>query len=88
VLLLENKAGKNAVLVETVWDTVEEADEFFSALQAWFQARFPSGKKSNESATGFYLLQDKEAHALRQEATSVRFVIGLTESDSPKLAKF
>ena len=88
VLLLENKAGKNAVLVETVWDTVEEADEFFSALQAWFQARFPSGKKSNESATGFYLIQDKEAHALRQEATSVRFVIGLTESDSPKLAKF
>jgi len=87
VLLLENKAGKNAVLVETAWDDLAEADEFFSAMQAWFQARFPTGKKSDESATGFSLIQDKEAHALRREGTTVRFVIGMTESEAPKLAR-
>lgn len=85
VLLLENAAGKHAVLVDTVWDSAAEADEFFSALQVWFKQRFASGVRTNETAAGFSVTQDKEVHSLRQDGTSVRFVVGLPESDAPRI---
>jgi len=88
VLLLENAAGKNAVLIDTVWDSTAEADEFFSALQVWFQQKFPTGTRSEETSAGFKVTQDKEIHALRQDGIRVRFIIGLPESDASKLAGF
>lgn len=88
VLLLENAAGKNAVLVRTVWDTSEDADEFFQSMQVWFQQKFPLGRQSEKTAAGFLLTNQKEVHALRQEGSEVRFILGLPESESGKLAKF
>ena len=88
ILLLENGAGKDAVVVNTVWDTDGEAEEFFQAMQAWLQQKYPNVPKFDETATGFSLLQDKEIHILRHEGTNVRFVIGLPESDAQKLKGF
>jgi hypothetical protein len=88
ILLLESIAGKDAVLVNTVWDTDGEAEEFFQAMQSWFQQKYPNTPKSDETASGFSLLQDKEIHTLRHEGASVRFVIGMPESDAQKLKGF
>jgi hypothetical protein len=88
ILLLENTAGKDAVLVNTVWDNDGEAEEFFQAMQSWLQQKYPNVPKSDETATGFSLLQDKEIHTLRHEGTNVRFVIGLPESEAQKLKGF
>ena len=75
-------------MVNTVWDTDGEAEEFFQAMQAWLQQKYPNVPKLDETATGFSLLQDKEIHILRHEGTNVRFVIGLPESDAQKLKGF
>lgn len=90
VLLLENATGKNAVLVDTVWDNDAEADEFSAALQAWFAQHFPNGKKADEPPAGFSLIQDKEINEFRHEGSDVRFIIGLPEPDAQLLrdAKF
>ena len=88
VLLLENGAGKAAVLVDTVWDSVDEADRFYQAMEAWFLKRFPNAHKSGETTAGFSLTQDKEIHSLRHEGADVRFIIGLPESDAKLLTVF
>ncbi len=88
VLLLENGAGKYAVLVDTVWDGVEEADRFYQAMGEWLLKRFPNARKSGETTAGFSLTNDKEIHSLRHEGADVRFIIGLPESDAKLLAGF
>ncbi len=88
VLLLQNAEGKNAALIDTVWDSVAEADEFYQAMQAWFQQKFPNAVKSDETTAGYSLTLDKQVHALRHEGAEVRFIIGLPESEAKKLAAF
>jgi hypothetical protein len=85
ILLLENETGKNAVLVHTVWDTEGDAEEFFQAMQAWLQLKYPDVAKSGETAKGFSLLQDKEIHMLQHDGSGVQLVIGLPESDAQRL---
>jgi hypothetical protein len=88
ILLLENGAGDNAVLVRTVWDTAEDAAEFFQSMQVWFQHRFPLGRKSQEPATRVVVTSEKEVEILHQEGSEVRFIIGLPEPEAKKLSGF
>lgn len=83
VLLLENAAGKNAVLVDTIWDNPEEAGEFFEAMQAWFEKNFPNTRKSDETPAGFSIIHEKQVNWLRHDGAEVQFLIGLPESDAP-----
>ncbi len=85
VLLLENAAGKDAALVSTIWDTTDDSEKFFAAMDEWFRLHFPKAKRINESPTGFSLTQDGEYSALRREEAGVRFIIGLPEADGQKL---
>jgi len=88
VLLLENGAGKNAVLVNTVWDSGDEAAEFFQAMQMWLQQRYPNVPKSDETPAGFSLQQDKEIHSIRHEGANVRFILDLPAANAPQLKGF
>jgi hypothetical protein len=88
VLLLENGAGKDAVLVSTLWDTLDDSEKFFAAMDEWFRQHYPKAHRMNESPTGFSIIQDGEFHALRREQASVRFIIGLPEADAQNLAGF
>jgi hypothetical protein len=88
VLLMENKEGKNAVLVSTVWDTAEDAEKFYSAMDEWFRQHYPNTQRINETPTGFSVIQNGEASILRREEAGVRFIIGLPEADSQKLKEF
>ncbi len=85
VLLLENDQGKDAVFVNTIWDSAGDADVFFAAMTDWLQQRYPKATKMKESPTGFSLVQEGEFHSLQRDGASIRFIIGLPESDGLKL---
>jgi hypothetical protein len=93
VLLIENKEGKDAVLISTVWDTQDDSDRYFSAMDDWFQLHYPNVQrinvqKINETPIGFSVLHNGELNLIRREGTSVRFIIGLPEADSKNLKDF
>ena len=88
VLLLENDQGKNAVLLSTVWDTTEDADRFFAAIDEWFRRHYPNVQRSNVTPTGFSLIQAGELSLLRRDGLSIRFIIGIPEADGKKLKNF
>ena len=87
VLLLENGAGQNAVWIETEWDTANDAEKFFDAMDDWFKLHFP--KASRRAATeGFSLIQNGEFSALSREGKGVRIILGIPEAESKKLAGY
>jgi len=88
VLLLENGEGKNAVLVDTVWDNPAEATEFFQSMQIWLQQRYPNIAKSDETEKGFSLQHDSEIESIRHEGSNVRFVLNLPASYAAQLKEF
>jgi hypothetical protein len=87
VLLLENKSGKDAVLVATLWDAADEAERFYIAMDEWFRRHFPNVKRTNTSPTGFSLIKDGEYNSLRREGTAVHIFIGFPQTDGKKLEK-
>jgi hypothetical protein len=84
VLLLENGAGQNAVWIETEWDTDNDAEKFFAAMDEWFRLRY-SKTSRRSTPEGFSLIQNGEFSALSREGTGVRIVLGLPEADGKKL---
>lgn len=88
ILLLENGTGKNAILVNTVWDSESEAAEFFLAMQVWLQQRYPNAQKSEETPSGYSLQREGEIQSIRHEGANVRFVIGIPASYAPQLKGF
>jgi hypothetical protein len=81
VTYLENETGGNALFVNTIWDTHEDAEEFFQAMDTWFRKRFPDAKRENERSDGFSLIQKDTFYDLRFEGESVYFVSGLSVAD-------
>lgn len=78
---LENGAGRDAVFVNTIWDSDEDADKFYLAMEEWFAKRYPDGKKEGKSPTALSLVHDGEYHGMRREGKSIYFIMGLPESD-------
>jgi hypothetical protein len=88
VLLLENGSGRSAVMVGTVWDSLEDAEKFFIAMDEWFRRNFPKASRKEETVSGFSLVHNGEFNALQQDGTAVRFIMGLPERDSRSLKNF
>ena len=88
LLLLENGSGQNAVLVDTVWDSEEDSEKFFTAMDEWFRQRYPDTLRVDESPEGFLIVKNGECHIIRREGTMVRFLLGLPASDREKLKDF
>ena len=84
VLLLENGAGQNAVWIETEWDTTDDAEKFFDAMNEWFRLRYPKASR-HAAPEGFSLIQNGEYSALFREETGVRIILGISEADGKKL---
>ncbi len=85
VYLLEGKNGASGIIGSTLWDTAEDADEFYQAMGVWFQGQYPKARRTEESASGYALVSSGEYHAIKRNGAKVHFVIGLPESDSSKL---
>ena len=86
VLLLENGSGQNAVWIETEWDTTDDAEKFFEAMDEWFRLRYPKTSR-RAIPEGFSLVQNGEFNALFREGTGVRIILGISETDGKKLDK-
>jgi len=85
VLLLENGAEQNTVWIETEWDTADDAEKFFAAMDEWFRLHFPKASRRTVRE-GFTLVQNGEFSSLSKEgSTGVRIILGLPEADSKKL---
>jgi len=85
LLLLENGEGKNAVWLETEWDTAEDAEKFFAAMDEWFRRHYPKAVRAASGADGFSLVQDGESSSLERAGLGVRVVLGLPEADAKAL---
>jgi len=88
VLLLEDNAGRDAALISTTWDTAEDAEKFFAAMDEWFRRHYPDAPRSNATPTGFSVPQDGEVRMLRRDGLNIRCIIGLPEAESGKLKDF
>jgi hypothetical protein len=85
ILLLENASAQNAVLIQTEWDTADDSEKFFAAMDEWFRLHYPKDTRINVSPAGFSLVHNGGLSSLRQEGTAVRIIIDLPESDARKL---
>jgi hypothetical protein len=85
---LVSDGSRSTVFGVTTWDAPEDAERFYAALGAWFQARFPKAKRVNETAGGFGLLDGGEYHAVQRNGSDVRCIVGLPEAESEKLATY
>jgi hypothetical protein len=85
ILLLENTSGQNGVLIQTEWDTADDSEKFFAAMDEWFKLHYPKDTRINESPAGFSLVHNGELSSLRREGTAVRIIIELPELDARKL---
>lgn len=85
VLLLENEEGKDAVLIDTVWDTAEDAEKFYVAMDEWFRQRYPKIERANETPAGFAVIQNGEYNSMRREGTGVRLIFDLPEKAGARL---
>jgi hypothetical protein len=87
VLLLENEKGKDVVLIGTLWDTADDSEKFYFAMDEWFRQHYPKTERVNENPKGFSLIKDGEYNSLRREGAAVNIIIGLPESEGRKLEK-
>jgi hypothetical protein len=85
ILLLENATAQNAVLIQTEWDTANDSEKFFAAMDEWFRLHYPKDMRVNVSPSGFSLIHEGESSSLQREGTAVRIIIGLPELDAGKL---
>lgn len=76
------------MLISTLWDTENDSEKFYAAMDEWFRRHFPKSTRKNETPTGFSLVENGEFSAVRREGSSVRILIGLPENDSSKLTGF
>ena len=88
LLLLENESDQDAVLLTTVWDTADDADRFFAAMDEWFRRRYPDAARTYELAAGFSISDDGEFNSLLRDGSTVRVLIGFPEEDGRILNEF
>ena len=41
----KTRKGKDVVLISTVWDTAEDAEKFYAAMDEWFRQRYPKTQR-------------------------------------------
>jgi len=84
VMLLEDDMGRNAALIITTWDTAEDAEKFFTAMDEWFRRHYPDLPRSGATPTGFSLTKNGEVSKLRREGLNILLLIGLPETEKFK----
>lgn len=86
VYLLEDESRSlEVVYLSTLWDSAEDAQEFFQAARDWLLKRFPNGRRQKELLNEFAITADGEQCAIRYEGSSVRMILGLSEAEALKL---
>ncbi len=85
ICLVAEDGGGAGVFFSSVWDSPEDAGEFYQAMEEWLNARFPRARHVSDSTAEFSLIEGGEYHAVRRSENRVDFVVGFPESQSAKL---
>ena len=89
VLLVEDVSGAGSfVLLESVWDNDEEAEEFRLALEDWLPRRFPDAQKSpaSEGATqGITYSLERGISFAQRRGARVRLVLDMPRDAASRL---
>jgi hypothetical protein len=85
VVFLEDGQGKSGALISTVWDSSEEADEFFQAANDWLTKRRPEAAKTEETPDKWLYRQSGELDAMVRSGAQIKIILGFPESAGPKL---
>jgi len=84
VLLVEG-ATSHFLILSTVWDSEQEAGEFFESIGNWLLKRFPQAARSDDSPAGYRMADTGRHHFLKRDGDTVRLIIGLPQAESAKL---
>jgi len=88
LLLEKDGSGSCAVFQESVWDSPEDAGEFYQALSRWLQQRFPRGKQSEDASGGFAWKDGGEYHSIQRNGARIRLIVGLPQEYSSKFKNY
>jgi hypothetical protein len=87
VVLLEDGQGKSGVLISTVWDSSDEADEFFQASNDWLAKRRPEAIRTEETPDKWLYRQSDELDAIVRNGAQIKLMLGFPEAAGLKLAQ-
>jgi len=85
VLLLEGPNGAAFLTGESVWDSPDDAEEFYAALRDLMRSRYGEGKDRTPPAQGFSVSKDGESWSVERTASRVKYVFGLPAGLAAKL---
>jgi hypothetical protein len=85
LMLLETSEGKRGVLISTIWDSPEDADEFYQALTDWFAKKHPAEAKIAEPSNQLAYRHNGEMDAAVRNGTQIRLIISFPEDAALKL---
>ena len=87
VWLVESAAGNRAAVFDySVWDSKEDADEFYAAFKEWCARKYPGAVPTGESSDRkFSISRSGECTIATRSGTAVRLVLGLPASEVRRL---
>lgn len=86
VALVDEVQGQGSfVLLESTWDSDQDAEEFRQALQEWLPGRLPNARKSDDSASGSTYAEDDRLSFAQRRGLKVRLALGIPRETVSRL---
>jgi hypothetical protein len=78
VVLVEEAQGQGSfVLLESIWDTDQDAEEFRQATEEWLPGRLPNARKSDEAGSGSTYAEEDRLSFVQRRGLKVRLALGI-----------
>jgi hypothetical protein len=78
VVLVDEAQGQGSfVLLDSTWDTDQDAEEFRQALEEWLPVRLPSARKSDDSGSSSTYVEGDLVSFAQRRGLKVRLVLGI-----------
>jgi hypothetical protein len=84
-LILVESGTRSFVVLSTVWDSQEDAGEFFDAVGAWLSKRFPKASRTDGTPAAYALTDAGASHEVKRDGDRVRIILGLPQTEAAKL---
>ncbi len=86
VVLVDEAQGQGSfVLLDSVWDTAQDAEEFRQALEEWLPGRLPNAGKSDETASGSTFVEGDVVSFAQRRGLKVRLVLKIPRETVSRL---
>ncbi len=86
VVLVDEAQGQGSfVLLDSVWDTAQDAEEFRQALEEWLPGRLPNAVKSDETASGSTFVEGDVVSFAQRRGLKVRLVLKIPRETVSRL---